>query len=472
MVFDGKLEINENLDVYLEKEVHCPVCGRKSSHVHLKDEALSIDEKQDDSFISRFRWTDPFLEHFHPYYFHFWHCIFCGFTGERNVFLSSKSADTNEDTSVINIYQQSAASNEIIKLLASYIRYPYPDYPSTLSLHLLAIYVQLLPDEKQINFEKVARYYHRLSWIFRLEGDQKSDAEKTGFDDFMSKYENLQSSITNSISDAGEMKKWLEKEASIKLHHKNAALQNEKENLQDLFLNISKNLNDVLSGLHEYYQIGLKLKKQASNYRGENIGSPFHEFSSYGEYLLQIKGIWPEMPVNEDGAIQKAIESYLKIIESNFFEEKKLKTFRLYRMVGYLYGQLNDFEKELLYLNKLLSKAIAYRDFLISRLRHLEIIKDDRINAGAIKSYVNKTNSIIRDTTERKKAALDKIVVRDNEKAKNIYYDNQGKKRDELAKILREANIMEEIIEKFLEANYDKKRLGILKFIKLNLSTI
>jgi len=461
-------KINNDSVPFFEKEVKCPVCGYPSVHHYLKDHVFSVEKREEDFFISKYRWKKKEYNQFSIYSFFFWHCTKCKYTDEQTIFLKPDNLKTGDQHLIKHIYPHKASGDKVIDLLSKYVKYPYTDHFSVLSLHLLACYIQLLPEPYQRNVEKLARYFHRTSWIFRLEeAGGEAEEQKIFYDEYMKFYEQLQANFMNSLASLEDLQQWFSKRFELERKQKRNEWSTFRKKIEELYRNMTHYMDKIILLLQDYHRLGLNYKKQFCA-SGKNLSeTQFYEYESYDAYLVEVKEFWPEMPINERTAILKAIQYYEEIIRSRILDNNKFKLFQVYKLIIYLYSRIDEVNKAIGTSDLLLEKASAFKNAALRRLQRLEIIKDDRIDPQMLKSYVKKVNDIIESVGYRKKKLLERKFELDSIKAKEIYTNNRNLPADKLLELFKKEQIMDEVIQKYMEEKQKETKKGFFQIFKL-----
>ncbi len=453
---------------FFEKEVKCPVCGYPSVHHYLKDHVFIVEKREEDFFISKYRWKKKEYNQFNLYSFFFWHCTECKYTDERTVFLKPENLKTNDRHLIKHIFPKKASGDKVINLLSKYVKYPYTDRFSVLSLHLLACYIQLLPEPYQRNVEKLARYFHRTSWIFRLEETGgEAEERKMFYDEYMKFYEQLQANFVNSLASLEDLQQWFIKRFEVERKQKHSKWSTFRKKIEELYKNMTQHMDKIVLLLQDYHRLGLNYKKQFCTF-GKNLSeTQFYEYESYEAYLVEVKKYWPEMPISERTAILKAIQYYEELIRSRIFDNNKFKLFQVYKLIIYLYSRIDEVNKAIRMSELLLEKASTFQKAVLRRLQRLEIIRDDRVDPQILKSYAKRVNDIIGSIEYRKKKLLERKFELDSIKAKEIYTNNRNLPADKLLELFKKEQIMDEIIHRYMEEKQKETKKGFFQIFKL-----
>ncbi len=306
---------------FLEREHPCPVCGKSSNHRYLKDQVYSVIKRDEDFFISQYQWVTPEYNQYNLYHFYLWHCIYCKFTEERSFFLKSHSNYTEHQIALLKSFKNNMLDNPIIQGISEYIHYPNVTHISVIALHLLALYIQQIPDTDGQNLEKIAMFYHRTAWMYRLQKqDETLQDISTLLSKFNQRYENFQSGFLKIFKEFELFHHWINKNIVFQ-DTKN--FEEEKYNsapVQNLPIEFKQNLQDNLKTLQNYYKSTVEYYEQLNTNKKNESAYKSSLYQKFQDLVIQLRNLWPEIAVSKQSAIQHAIENYQKIIDSNLLD--------------------------------------------------------------------------------------------------------------------------------------------------------
>ncbi len=453
---------------FYEKEVKCPVCGETSTHLYLKDNVYTVNKREDDLFISSYKWAKSDFNRYNLYHFYFWHCPHCKFTEERGEFLKKKSLQVIKPNYVIKSFKQKASKDRVISHLSQHIKYPYTDYLSNLTLHLLAIYIQFLPEGYRRDLEKIARYYLRTSWIYRLEkSSNRTDDENIFFEEYMNRYEMMQTHFLNALASLEDINQWLQKQVSTEKEQNRGGWSAQENAIRTTYLNTTRNMDEILSNLKEYHSIGLNYKKHLGSQSRYKTAQPYFKYDSYTDFLLQIKDNWPSVPLSEHMAIKKAIHYFQEIVYSGIFDSNRMKLFNIYKLIAYLSSKVGDFSNAIDILDQMKEKVITLRNAANRRLQRLEIIEDDRINKNMIKGYIQKSNDLLNYINHKRTTYLEEKISRDISRARKLFNSYRNLSPEELEQLLLKEKICLDVVKQFVDERKNESKKGIFQIFKI-----
>ncbi|GAB4336511.1 MAG: hypothetical protein Kow0037_17860 [Calditrichia bacterium] len=453
----------------IEKIEKCPVCKNEGRHLYLKDSAYHVSKRDGDQYVVSFEWADPKLASLHPFYFNYWFCTNCYFTEERSHFLKNNSVNVGPLwQSLVDTYKKVAETDEVIRKLGSNINYPIGDFLSALNLHYLALYIQLLPAEYNRDLKKLARYYHRLAWMFRLD-NQKShkNDDEVNLQHFSEKFDAFQSNYMNTLSSLEDFNSWLEKEIETekKLNHPGWAEY--EDQFKNLYKNTSIHLDKIMENIQAYHSLKLEYQKKHGNVYNSHLNEPFGGYSHYHAFLQELSQKWPGLPTTEILALRQTIEYYKAIISSRLMESEKLKLFQIYWMVIQLNFRLEEYNEVLSFGRNLIMRAENFKNAAQRKLKSLEVIKDDRVDQAAIHKQIKKVSEMIKRVSHILKQAQEQKREQEIKLARELYTNHRDLSIEELSALFRQNGISSAIQKIFLEEKKKENKKGIFQIFKL-----
>lgn len=161
------------INPFITKIVECPICNLASPQRRIKRHLYHEQKRDIDLRPLSYQWRGKVLAVQHPLIHYLWHCPGCRFTAwpvawenpTRGLGLTlAKYRAALRDPS-----SQYQAGAKVQRLLLAGLKWPELDFEQGLRLHLLAAH-QLLKIQQAtgvLDSLNLARYYLRLSWLFR-----------------------------------------------------------------------------------------------------------------------------------------------------------------------------------------------------------------------------------------------------------------------------------------------------------------
>jgi len=453
----------------IEKIEKCPVCKSEGRHLYLKDSAYHVSSRDVDQFLKSFEWSDPRLSSFHPFYFNYWFCTNCYFTEERSHFLKNNAVNSGPLwQSLVDAYKKASESDVVIKKLGSNISYPIGDFLSALNLHYLALYIQLLPAEYNRDLRKLARYSHRLAWMFRLDNEKSHQNEdQANLQYFSEKFDAFQSNYMNTLSSFEDLNNWLETEIATEKKLNHLGWAEYEEQLKNLYKNTSTHFNKIMENIQRYYSLKLEYQKKHGSVHNSYLNEPFGEYPHYHAFLQELSQKWSGAPTTEILALRQTIEHYKAIISSRLMESEKMRLFQVYWMLVQLNFHLEEYNEVLSFGRNLIMRAVNFRNAAQRKLKSLEVIKDDRVDQAAIHKQIKKVSEMIRQVTNLMKQTSERKREQETKLARELYTNHRDMSVEELAALFKQNGISPSVQKIFLEEKKKESKKGIFQIFKL-----
>lgn len=453
---------------YIEKKVQCPVCGSQNIHYYLRDRQYVIQKRDSDQYPIEYEWYNPRFKKYNPLYYFLFYCNNCHYADERMSYMNPYKHNDHQKFSIIKtIHKERQVHDSVIQLLANHITYPEVDYTSVINMHLLAIYIQLGPtDAKYLNVEKLARFYHRLAWLYRENVYVgKYSKEEEMLNTFTMLYDNYQAAFLNSLSLFEKMKEWW-----------NEIIKEEKEGLIEPALSpfevdiklaereIGKLLDHLLLNNPKIYEIITRFKEKYIQTNNLVFDQTYYDFTSYYAFLQQLKKEWPMAPVDEMSALNQAAMFYKKLTESDTFTGETIKLYKAYELIMAIYAKMNQPHQELEIVLKAYKHAFEFRQKAVKRIKILKEKEDTPAHMIThMKSMIRRIDEMLLKWKKRKEELHQIIMQKEREKAQKVLANlDEDASEEEKIRALYEAKIHKEIIKEFQQKLAPSQK-GLLK---------
>ena len=452
---------------FVEMEVTCPACGKRSTHLYLKNHVYRVEEREEDLFISKYHWMNPNANQYNLYSFFFWHCPFCKFTEDRNVFLRNKNGNTERTQKLIDAFLKKSGEDTVITLLAKYVKYPALDFHSILSLHLLATYIQLNANEFEENIEKVARYFLRTAWIYRT-GKENTEikAQEYHFNEFVKKYELLRSNAVNLLASLEETYQWLKEQIAKEEKHHTSGWSKYSNIIEEVYQDSIEDFDKILKAIQTYNSVGISYKKDISSGPDNITQARFHEFESYLDYLISIQKLWQELPLNEFMATQRAVYYYQRMILLKIYQSRKIRLFHIYKLIIFLSEKLADYETGIKYADQLLTEASRFRNTANRRKRNLSKLNEESDEMISVENYIKKSGEFIEFAKEKRSRMFTLKSEHYAKLAEDIFTQHRDLGVEGLKEMLKKAGIDDNLIRKYIAIKERENKKGIFQIFR------
>ena len=195
----------------------------------------------------------------------------------------------------------------------------FPNESAIIKL-LLGIFDEQL-SEKYSNLD-IGRWYLRIAWLFR--GLGRVDNPNVSF------LKSMMVEIETRYSQLWQGVESLKEQSSVFAKHLDAHFESDKisAELKSQMLQFREQFNQGIGGLNSnvestanqlnaIQQLIEEYKDTTLGADGSGSGSAFGNFSTFTEYLVALRKIWDGMVVNENQALEKAVEYYKRAFEEN-----------------------------------------------------------------------------------------------------------------------------------------------------------
>ncbi|NOX37444.1 MAG: DUF2225 domain-containing protein [Calditrichaeota bacterium] len=454
---------------FFEKEVRCPICGKVTVHRYLRDYTYVVDRQEEDMFIAKYHWRKKEYEKYNLYFFYLWHCPHCMYTDEKRVFLTPAEKQKFAAFSDVKAkYLEHAPQSGFLHFMQQYTEYPAEDIPSQLNLHFLATYIQLIPEKYSRNPEKIARIYLRISWLYRMANKDETDYNtEQAIKDYFEQHELIQSHVMNTLHNVENMNLWLEEQVK---NGKTPAVRNlwqsHWEEFQQIYRTITDHMDPILAAVQHYFTLGKTLQQEYEKLHKNPLNLPYHGFESYHAFLQEARKFWPELPINESEAIQKAVQFYKEVIQYKLYDNQLSKMFNTFKMIIHLNERLENYAESLKYARLLQRHLQVALNNVSRKINSLEGIKDAGPELRKYQHSYNRLNEHLKKANHLEDQVLRKKIEHDEKIARQIFIANRDLAPEKLRDLMEEAGIEETVIEKYINELKSEKKKGIFQLFR------
>lgn len=455
---------------FIVKEYKCPVCEAPANQYFLRDRSYVVEERDADQFITRYRWIKPEFNKYHIYFFHVAYCPHCHFADETSSYIQTKTGQQlYQFENLKKSFLEKSPGDPFIQKIVPHIRFPVEDLQSAMNLYALAAYIQLLPRDYQIKFETVARLFLRISWLYRIAAENSFVGQTMSeVDTYFAKFERLQNSLVNALHDLEEIKNWYDERVLAESQGKPVVIwKDNRDKFGNLYKAMTHGMDQLILNMGAFNTIGQEAKEKFLKSDNNPFNFQYENYSTYYEFLLDLKKDWPDLPLDEHAALQNAITYFKEIIRSQIYESNKFKLFGIFEIIILLYTKIGDLGNALYFTGLLEERITNLKNAAQKRLERLHIIKDDRIDPEALQDYIQKCADLLRKARLQKQRIVKKKIESDDEKAKVIFNKFRDASPKELKDILEEASILKPIVNKYVEERQREKKKGIFQIFKM-----
>lgn len=188
--------MNGKLSAFITVSAKCPICSRESKHRYVKSKLYTPLEMEADQHVVKYKWESPEYESIRPNYYHIWHCPYCHFCDEKEVFRGEDTCGGKLEMIQEKILIAQRAPQSILARLGSVIDLNQEPLPleTALTAHILAIYIQEMLTPNMRQYAKLGRFYLRTAWLYREKATLGLPEQRVpaGFPSYRAFYESLQ----------------------------------------------------------------------------------------------------------------------------------------------------------------------------------------------------------------------------------------------------------------------------------------
>lgn len=154
---------------FVPVKVKCPFCEMESVQRYIKSRMYQPETVEEDTHVATYKWENPEFSQVRPNFYHIWHCPTCNFCDEKEVFRGEDNSGGKLELIKEKLLIHSRMPNSLIARLGAAIDFSRDDYAvdSAILAHILAVYEQELLSVNMRQYNKLARFYLRLAWLYR-----------------------------------------------------------------------------------------------------------------------------------------------------------------------------------------------------------------------------------------------------------------------------------------------------------------
>ncbi len=439
---------------FVKKSIVCPVCQKETPQRFFRQRMFMPDKRESDQHVTRYKWQNENVHKVHPGYYALYFCPECRFTDTTGEF-----ANPQKDGSAFFVrraFKRETGSSVLVQLLGQHLDYGDIDFASALDLHFLAITIHSRVDEDHLDTYKLGRLYLRTAWLYReqngafpegVEPDGKPDAaalpeeEPTSMDvakALLQAVEGMETSLDQLSTEWGEVQGLLRER--IREIAKSALPGGENpypgcftalNGLDAKYLSATTSLKDVC--LRDVAGVLLGEAPSTEDTEQSKPGGLRNMFPTHEAYLSHIRTLWPEVPLTEKEALDKAATYFNQTISSDSRFHSLDSHLKLSMLVANLMLRQDDLNGAFEVARGLYRAAIDDRQKAQKLLRDPEISDTKR---RGLENLARQAGTAIEQVSDFRYELLDMMIDRDRDKIKEIIQassTNGGKVEEALA---------------------------------------
>lgn len=160
--------MGELLSPFSMRPIACPICKSEHAHRMFRVRLFVPKDIESDQHVLTYRWQAENTEVIHPPYFALFYCPKCYFTDLADDY-RDPSRCKNTYFIVKTFGSFNPETDRLVEFMGRYVNYASIDYNVALTLHYLALFIQIsIPADVQDLF-KLSRLALRIAWLYREE---------------------------------------------------------------------------------------------------------------------------------------------------------------------------------------------------------------------------------------------------------------------------------------------------------------
>jgi len=324
--------------------VECPVCKSLNEFETVKVGAFVESGRDADFCPTGIKWRFPRYQEYNPLVYFTATCPNCFYSREFNKSFKDWKSDSNFKLYKLKSIkekhlEQLSRPDSILKQMGSAIDLNRRPGESAIIKLLLTIYDELL-SERFSNLD-LGRWYLRIAWVFRDLGRSENPNVsflKSVMVGVESRYNQLKQTIDTLQEQSAVFKRHLE--AQFDTDRISAELKSQMLPYRERFNQKIESLDGGISASIEQLKATEKLLEE---YKTETLGKDgsggkeIGSFSAFSDFLLSLKKNWNGIVVNEQQALERAVEYYKRA----FVESKDISAGNQQIQASYLIAELS-----------------------------------------------------------------------------------------------------------------------------------
>lgn len=392
----------DNQTPFREKNMHCPSCGKSSSVVYLPGETSRIyvpEHHEPDKHVTSWKWKNPLWADINPYHYSLLFCSNCYYADFPEDFKHDHSNPRNKITYIKPMMlNDKDKDNSVINFLGKDIDFHNMTVVMAVKTFLLAIYIQeLIQDLKKDeeyhqtrDWNKLARLYLRLAWIYREMGsDSGDDSESKKFAAVDTSLEELRTAVStlkNKLNTCKELVTGTFKDANAPILEKIFTAETQTmENLEKLSLTLNSTV--------------VKIKTDLGETPTEN-----KDEQELKDLMINLSALWPEAVFSEEKAMRRAIYFYSMTADNDPYLSPQA-AFNTAEFTATLWSMIGKENDALLVLQELVRRASNERTKITRKLN----TKKSMVDKMQIEDEMKKMNAYIQEISYKYKELKAKL---------------------------------------------------------------
>jgi hypothetical protein len=438
-------------DPFVIKEIPCPACGAKYPQRFFKIRSFIPKTKESDQHVTEYSWMQSDLRQVHPPYYFLFFCPKCYFADASEDFSKPQTVD-NSRWILDSFKRAGGPDNPVIRFLGDRISYDEITFESSLAMHMLSTYEQLLSSKDMLNNYKVARLFLRIAWLYREQAPTavpRPDSEKAAAilppaitpEKFKQDVLTAAAECESAIRRAREA--YVELGRALDIYNKERSSDSAApgymrffEAMEPPYDNLSADLFQLKSSVDDDTPTPGGTVSPSVEYKVGANG--FLGFSSHHEFIKRLKGIWSSTPVDEIEAMRTSIPFFEKAVSLDPRFDSAQAYFSIASLIIDLRVRCNDIDPAFAMVRGMYKAGTDARQKCMQELQTKGL---DDTAKQRIANNMRRIGEMIQQAAELRRQLLDHLAARDWPIIERIVQENPRADATSLEKILEDNGI-------------------------------
>ncbi len=426
---------------FFMKEYPCPACRAASRHRQFRSRTYGPGKVESDNHVLTYVWNDPQLVQIHPPVYFLYFCPHCYFTAPSENYTEPK----------LNLYGRASArafqanregDDNVVRLLGERIDYDNLNFEVALWMHLLAIYVQLLPEDGMRDHLLIARLYLRVAWLYREEQAEKGGEKNEGAAE-----EAANATPKAVLSALGELDRILHQGNEGRDRIAEALKADEVRRGSENAAAYEKSLETMARLLEALHSESYRLK---STFNRSYVTALDEGDKSYNvDFLDEVKKAWVYAPADETEALRSAIEYFERAIANDARLNDPEPFFKTSALIVDLEMRCNDLDAAFKKVRGVVTGIIEDRGEILARIAKVE----NESHKMDLMRQLTAANRSLDRASELHELVVDKVIAREMPRVKEILAGHTGSTTGQKKVALLSGGVPHGIVHRLEERN-------------------
>lgn len=430
-------------DIFLKKNVVCPVCKSPSEAQYPNPRLYAAGNKDSDMRVTSYRWAEGAETSVLPHYYAVWQCPNCMFADLADEVFNPKGASMK--SRLHNAFGDIGMEQKLV--LASLKKLQTQgemSHDNALSAHLTALFISELPPKEDRNHNKIGRLALRVGWLYReVKGDTVSEeSDSVVLQGLMDRSNRMEKHLLTVRELLGEVNDFADRRVS------ELGMAPEDKNGTNPYSSVIVSIDDKLNELHTLQTMLQRVvMSDAQGNISAGTASSTTEISKTGDALLSIKNKWPALPTNEEQALRRAIDAFdYSYNHENYFQSIE-QSMSVVTLIVDLQSRVGEHLAALRYVGEIYKSGMNNKQELDRRVKQGRKSNtlsphDERM----IRRKIGNINIAIRQAGESRRQLISLMIDMNKKIIDKVISNYADASSQEQQKALVQAGIPEELI--------------------------